>query len=43
MIADTPILVVFGCLFLLRGLWVLVTEIRIGRNLREAIARARGF
>ena len=43
MIADTPILVVFGCLFLLRGLWALITEIRIGRNLRETISRARGL
>ncbi|HEX3362462.1 MAG TPA: hypothetical protein VHS74_15815 [Solirubrobacterales bacterium] len=43
LIADTPVLVAFGCLFLLRGLWALVTDIRIGRNLREAISRARGF
>jgi hypothetical protein len=43
LIADTPVLVVFGCLFLLRGLWALVTELRVGHNLREAISRARGF
>jgi hypothetical protein len=43
LVADTPVLVVFGCLFLLRGLWALVTELRIGRNLREAISRSRGF
>jgi hypothetical protein len=42
MIADTPVLVVFGALFLLRGVWSLVTEIRTGRNLREVISRARG-
>jgi hypothetical protein len=42
LIADTPFLVVFGCLFLLRGLWALVTELRIGRNLREVISRAPG-
>lgn len=43
MIADTLILVVFGALFLLRGLWAFVTEIRIGRNLREVISRGRGY
>jgi hypothetical protein len=42
LIADTPILIVFGCLFLLRGLWALVTELRIGHNLREVISRSRG-
>jgi hypothetical protein len=41
-VADTPVLIVFGALFLLRGLWALGTEIRIGRNLRDVISRARG-
>lgn len=43
LIADTLVPVVFGALFLLRGLWALVTELRIGRNLREVISRSRGL
>jgi hypothetical protein len=43
LLTDLLVLVVFGGLFLLVGLFGLRTELQLGRNLREVISRARGF
>ena len=43
LVADAPVFIFFGALFLLGGIWLLIKGHRTARNLRETIARDRGF
>jgi hypothetical protein len=41
LVADAPVFIFFGALFLFGGIWLLVKGHRTARNLRETIARDR--
>lgn len=41
LVADAPVFVFFGALFLFGGIWLLIKGRRTARNLRAAIARDR--